>query len=160
MSALGSQAAVDLFPVRQGIKSELLTEAVQAFHGAPLLQRLLSSLPREKAPPSAPLLLHCVLQAYSGLPSLGAHALPSPEGLSFTGATCRTDQGRHPYPRSCVGSTRMARSSGSPTLTASLFREASPNHGALPLPNFLPASAFGGLQDLDTHCSLDLGGCG
>lgn len=84
MCALGSQTAVDLFPVHYGIKSELLTGAFQAFHGpAPTKSCLLPAPTQNSARPW----LLTVAQASSGLATYAPARGPSPKGPPFTGAT-------------------------------------------------------------------------
>ena len=154
MSALGSQTTVDPCPVHHGIKSELLTRALQTFHG-----RL--PLPAPSRNPLS-LWLLCWPLTYSGLPRLCLYTLAQLQGPSHLSEQSQgtTPGGRHCLPRSHVCSAQHS-PPGLPAFTTSLLRTSlSPTAHSLS-PTFLvppsPWDHFSALT-LTISSSLDLGG--
>ena len=154
MSALGSQTTVDPCPVHHGIKSELLTRALQTFHG-----RL--PLPAPSRNPLSLWLLCWPLTLLWASQVVPLHTGPAPGTLSFVRAIARHNSGgRHCLPRSHVCSAQHS-PPGLPAFTTSLLRTPlSPTAHSLS-PTFLvppsPWDHFSALT-LTISSSLDLGG--
>lgn len=148
MSALGSQTTVDPCPVHHGIKSELLTRALQTFHG-----RL--PLPAPSRNPLSLWLLCWPLTLLWASQVVPLHTGPAPGTLSFVRAIARHNSRGAPLPSQVTRVQCPAQSSGSARLHHLSAEDASLPHGTLPLPNLLGAPiTLGSLQCFDTHYLL------
>lgn len=150
---MGSQTAVDLFPVHYGIKSELLTGAFQAFYGpAPTKPPLLPAPAQNSARPW----LRTVAQASSGVSTYAPARAPSPRAPPIHWSyCCPTLGGATPIlGRAC---SAWRRNPGLDTLAAPLPGELPPHSPSPHLPWCVTPSTHIRTWTLTASCSLDLG---